>query len=433
MAMAATPFKYWTGSIKFRFQIVASAFHKGRIKVVYDPVYAIGRNYNLNYIEIIDIAEKQDFTIEVGNGRERSLLKSRAPFGPTSTVYGSTPLTYTDLGAGTLSVYVVNELTTPDTSTTHDIQVNVFVSAGDDFEVFVPDKRFQLFDFEPHGGYEPQSGAQVDDSIPAHESSPPVMEGSETLGVPHSNHEDLNKVFIGESIKSFRPLLKRYTLHSCLNATFGTDRRVLFGRRAAFPFFRGHVPGAVHLNSLSEPTNFCNPHLIHWVTMAFQGWRGSMRWKIVPEGFIAQDSLPFIQVERFSSTAKYYNGNSAVDTPTNESNCAAHAVGDPDFDFPITNKPLVGFGGSVLTTGYVNPNLEFEVPFYSSDRFIPGKRLDYTSTTGWEHDVFDYRIFMRGSNETYIDAYVAAGEDFQVYFWTGLPKIYPVSPETPLP
>lgn len=36
-AFAALPFRFWTGSMRFRFQIVCSTFHEGRLKIVYDP------------------------------------------------------------------------------------------------------------------------------------------------------------------------------------------------------------------------------------------------------------------------------------------------------------------------------------------------------------------------------------------------------------
>lgn len=436
-AMAAVPFKYWTGTMKFRFQVVASAFHKGRLKVVYDPNFISSNEYNTNYMEIIDIAEKQDFTIEVGNGQHQSLLTSATPQGSTITTYGSIPVGLSALGNGVLSLYIVNELTTPDTTAPRDIQVNVFVSMGDDFEVFVPDSRFQSYEFKPQSGFEPQSGGEdnnMNDALVSHAPSPPQQEGeTDIVGVGVTNHEHLNKVFTGEVIKSFRPLLKRYTLHSMLNATFNSDRRSLYGRRTAFPFLRGNVSSAVHSTSAAASYNYCNTMLLHWVTLAYSGYRGSIRWKICPMSFMANDSLPITQVQRDLSTRHYQNGRTAMFTPVTESQMAFQGTIDASETLPATNQPLGGAKGMTLTNGYVNPNTEFEVPFYSDDRFVPGKREDYTASFGdYELNVFDYKIFMRGNNETYINAFCAAGEDFQVYFWTGLPPIY-YNPDPPSP
>jgi len=84
-AFAALPFQYWKGSMKFRFQIVASSFHKGRLKIVYDPNYIANNTYltyseyNTNYLKIVDIAEEQDFTVEVGMGQNTSFLSHHNP------------------------------------------------------------------------------------------------------------------------------------------------------------------------------------------------------------------------------------------------------------------------------------------------------------------------------------------------------------------
>ena len=434
-AMAALPFKFWTGTMKFRFQVVASAFHKGRLKVVYDPNFVSSNEYNTNYMEIIDIAEKQDFTIEIGNGQHQSLLTSPLPSGNPFTVYSTVALGPSALGNGVVSLYIVNELTTPDTSAPRDISINVFVSMGDDFEVFVPDDRFQNYEFKPQSGFEPQSGSEkdVNDALVAHEPSPPQQEVSDVLGVGSTNDENLNKVFTGEVIKSFRPILKRYSLHSILNASFNSDRRVLYGRRTAFPFLRGNVAGAVHSTSSAAPYNYCNTLLIHWVTLAFSGYRGSVRWKILPQSFMQADGLPITQVQRDTSTRHYVNGRTAVFTPSSESNMAFQGALNPSLTLPSISNPFGGVKGMAMSNGYVNPNIEFEVPFYSDDRFIPGKLENYTESFGvQELNVFDYRIFVRGNNETYFDAYCATGEDFQVYFWTGLPPVY-YDPSPPSP
>lgn len=78
-AAAAMPFKYWTGTMRYRFMIGCSSFHKGRLKVVYEPNTLSSNEYNTNYTQIIDLADRTDFTIEVGNGQEHTLLTHCQP------------------------------------------------------------------------------------------------------------------------------------------------------------------------------------------------------------------------------------------------------------------------------------------------------------------------------------------------------------------
>jgi len=152
---ASLPFKFWRGTMKYRFQIVASAYHKGRIKVTYDPSYAKTNEYNTNYTHIIDLAKEKDFTLEVGWGNERSMVKHRTP-GVSAPIYATSAIG-TDPGQlanGVVSVYVVNDLTTPNSTANNDVQVNVFVSAGDNFEVFDPSSENiqDLVWFQPQMG-----------------------------------------------------------------------------------------------------------------------------------------------------------------------------------------------------------------------------------------------------------------------------------------
>jgi hypothetical protein len=70
LAVAACPFEYWTGTIRYRFQVVCSTFHKGRLRISYDPQPGNTIEYNTAYTRIIDITNTQDFTIDIGIGRD---------------------------------------------------------------------------------------------------------------------------------------------------------------------------------------------------------------------------------------------------------------------------------------------------------------------------------------------------------------------------
>lgn len=142
------PFEYWTGSMDFRFQIVCSAYHRGRLRFVWDPDYYSGNDYNVNYSQIVDISNARDIKIRVGWGQTTTYL-------PVSPVLGtgasqilfpsfSFPAPYTsreDWSNGTLSVFVVNELTTPAASGST-IGINVFTNMTDDFEVAGPTPQY---------------------------------------------------------------------------------------------------------------------------------------------------------------------------------------------------------------------------------------------------------------------------------------------------
>ena len=450
-AVAALPFRYWNGSMKFRFQVVCSTFHKGRLEIRYDPGHvdpATSSEYNINYIEMIDIAETQDFTIEVTNSQPYSLLRHLDP-GLDSATEGYSTVNYISslrgLCNGVISVRVLNELTIPNSAINNDISINVFVSAGDDFEVFVPEDNFQKFVFFPS-----QSGAEViPESQNTSEPSAPQQAESDHMGADLQYSSELNMVFAGESILSFRPLLKRYNLwRRERNSLLGNqDFRKITRQRLAFPFYRKGAATDFIEASDTGGYNFCNTVLLHWVTACFSGYRGSIRYKYLytksagcegPTANCCDDIGSRVYVERLdpltSSNPAYFNADSPM--VTDPAWLVSQSV-IPGF----ADRVPTGTRGSVYATDVINPNIEFEVPYQTQYRFVPGKlaRMTNSNNPAFQAGTYQnlYRLSWEGhtSIEQQIDMHVAAGEDFQVYFWTGMPRVYyedaPPQPEPP--
>lgn len=426
-AMAALPFEYWTGTLKFRFQIVCSAFHKGRLKFVYDPLFLDSNEYNTNYIEIVDIADTQDFTLEVGNGQATTLLEHAIPGeDPIAEMHSTLPLEYRPFGNGVVGVYIVNELTTPNSFVENDIQVNVFISAGDDFEVFVPSDHFQKFVFKPQSGFEPQSGNEiVPESQDTQEPSAPEQSMSDKLGPGIQDTQQLNKVFVGETIVSFRTLLKRYNLwrRDKTSSDGGAVTKRYRVTKSMFPFYRGNVSGAVDIcGSTNQPYNYVNTVMLHWVTAAFSGWRGSIRYKLMFDKCYQSksdnvDSRVYVTREPIFPPGQPSYRRDLINYPfaTSDASCSNQIMAG------ITR--VTGTKGMMYATDKINPVVEFEVPYYSQYRFTPGKQIDYTEDYNWTPNwSMEAQVFASGG--TVVDYHVAAGEDFQVYFFTGLPRMY---------
>jgi len=399
--------------------------------VVYDPNYFATNEYNTNYLTVIDIADKTDFTVEIANGQPQTLLEHAKPgIDSITTMYSTTAYTAPPSplrGNGVIGVYVVNELTTPNSTVSNDIEINVFVSMGDDFEVFVPDDHFQYFVCKPQMGFEAQSGSEeklVSESQNTQEPSAPQQDVAETLGPTMSDNSDINKVFTGESITSFRTMLKRYNLWNAISSLSGAPK-IIYGRLNMYPYFRGNVAGAVDQTDALAPYNYCNTILLHWCTWAFSGWRGSIRYKFLLKGPMQMSDRLIMYVQRHPiGEAAYRQG---ITTPPNylSSKQVAKSV-IPSYNvstFPNSDQVFTGMKGQIFQSGWLNPNIEFECPYYSPYRFTPGKEEDLTNTANW-NEGFDYFISLDGATSSSIDIHVSAGEDFQLYFFTGLPRLY---------
>jgi hypothetical protein len=432
-AVACMPFEYWTGSMKFRFQIVCSSFHKGRLKVVYDPDFIATNEYNTNYLHVVDIADTKDFTIEIGNGQHHTLLDHLKPgIHSITTAYGTTRFTSKSSGNGVIALYVVNELTTPNSTVSNDIEINVFVSMGDDFEVFVPSNDFQQFIYKPT--LSEQSGTIVPESENTTEPSAPLHDETVKLGPTLQDDELINKVYTGESITSFRQILKRYNLHSSIGL-LDDGNKMLQVQMAAFPYLRGNVDGAIHLSNISRKYNYCNTVMLHWVSHCFSAWRGSIRWKAIVRGYRSGIKwTPRMEVSRFNKPGPYTERRlDPFPDYYNASRAAASAVvsmNTPFFHFS-NGQPDSASCGTALTVGEINPTLEWEIPFYSALRHIPGKTEDWTSAI--QHGGSIINVWHGPDSPSTLDFYCAAGEDYVPYFWTGCPPLYyeplPIAPE----
>lgn len=440
-AMAALPFKYWSGSMRYRFQIVCSNFHKGRLAFVFEPNYwtsaALDR-YNTNYMQIIDISNTQDFTIEVPNGQMHTLLPHPRPgINTQAQMFGIPPYIApledlrVNTSNGVLGVFVLNNLTSPsDAGTT--VGINVFVSAGDDFGVHVPDDWFQQFNphFDSQSGVEATHHNSVDYNAPKNGD---IL----VLGPKGKVSPETNLVFAGETISSFRQLLKRYSRWRSL--CLGSDTGKHFRYRQKFSWFpayrgrpyQGNIPDAT---AAATGYAYNTTTLLHWVSLAFRGMRGSTRFKFVPYVVSNGDTNISGTMERYSNDDGFEFFDRVITQQTSlttQSEAAWFGMRNT-VDGHNDDRLMQTANGAAVFHSAVNPTCEVEIPYYCNRRFVSGR---HTNWMDWDtYQVGGFYLNLHGfmSFQTYANLFQSVGEDFQVYFFMGLPKMY-YEPIPPLP
>nr|QKN88743.1 MAG: structural polyprotein [Totiviridae sp.] len=145
LAYIANVFKFWRGSIRYRFEVVATQQHTGRLIVAWVPNdsfgstgYPIADAQTINTLsqfpcEIFDLALNKEFEFVVPYNSP-SRYKKMPDFYPFNQLDSSLPaVNNQDYTLGSLVLMVQNKLTHPGT-VANTVQINVFVSAGDDFE-----------------------------------------------------------------------------------------------------------------------------------------------------------------------------------------------------------------------------------------------------------------------------------------------------------
>lgn len=456
---ATHPFEYWKGSMKYRFQICSSGYHKGRLKFVYDPVgTSAPAEYNICYTQIVDIAENNDFTIEVGWGQPETW---RRHFGFTevpSQMYSAGALVYNgstgyalgNHGNGTLSVFVVNDLTVPNSAVPNDVVINVSISVGDDFEVAQPSDYCLT-----HLGFEPQTipdtplapDFPVDPFVPdikpqsleidrVVSEAPPCLP---KMGPDTVTNSALNKIHYGETIASFRTLLKRYNLHEIMYSDeeeFNGTLNVLEFTRTNFPYYPGYTtytPADSNVIVAAPTGNYAYARmtLLHYLTRAFGAWRGSIRYSLDASCLVTASATDFtnnfsdatISVSRISSSNGEASSEARImDRLRYADLTTADTAKKSLYDF---NAQSEGLSGLARWTTKVNPIGTFEAPFFSSIRFAPGKRGSVFNQADIYQPAFRVSLTMQsGLHPNVIYSYVAAGEDFTTNFFLGAPIFY---------
>lgn len=471
VAFATFPFEYWKGTLRYRFQVVCSGFHKGRLKIVYDPygvpqtaTVADPAEYNVAYTEIVDIAECNDFTVDVGWGQNtafRQHLNFPQILGNSfASASGTTPAPALGLnsantigvGNGTLAVYVVNELTTPNSTVMADIEVLVSVSACDDYEVAAPTdfylNRLALTPITtPQGMIEPQ-GADED---MLNLDNPVVDPGTiRYMGSTTVTDKLINRIHMGEAIASFRQMLKRYNLHEVFcPAESGEYAGMYKGQRRMFPFYGGYTTSTpsdsnliITLSTGAGNYAYARLTLMNYLTPAFGAWRGGVRYTVdttfneidnalaEPIAFTSQSTW---EVSRIGNIAERTLAETVDSDPAFSQQITFQNVPADNRWAALANSNM-GLSGSTRWNTQVNPIQSFEIPYYSKYRFAPARQKTLWASKDVYQDSFNMVVTQGATAGPDLNfVYVAAAEDFTLMFYLSPPIFYSQTIPDPSP
>lgn len=233
-------FRYWRGSIEYRFKLVKTQYHSGRLEVLWYPGELTDAitNPEMMYREIHDIRSKNEFVVKI----------------PFNYRYPWCSLTSANFNyTGRLFVRVLNPLRAP-TTVAQSVKLLVYTRAGPDFQFAMP--------------------RSMRNTLVAHTPKPSVNAQANFTEVTLNNDTDVNRRGIGEAVLSARTLCRRYvdfqtnggsTRHSqdCIsaNATYAqlntVDYLSIFGM-----FYRMRSGGVRILKSFTQGPGMVNKYSI---------------------------------------------------------------------------------------------------------------------------------------------------------------------------
>lgn len=418
MAFAANPFKYWRGTLKVRFQVVASQYHRGRLAVAYEPNIAQQAtlltqpppDFNSRKIQIFDLQEFDGVEIEFPWAQSEMFclvppidyledaLSGRFAYTPSyNNLY--TPVLGDGDGQGYANgffeILVVNDLTAaiPDPPP---ISINVYVSM-EDMEVACPTNNTigDLAYVLPSRRDASDEEEKVDEVAPVSlkfESAEAVTGkfdhemGMKTEMLSDKTVDQVFQIGFGERIKSFRTLLKRPSTQWYLGGELSGKINYFYFN--AIPQNYRYYQLTIINNWLFRPDS-TEVDLFAYLRGAFVGMRGGFRYTAVP--YANTTGINALSVNRFQSPD-----------------------GDPVNYIPagVTTSAGVSYTGTHYAIMSSNPTISFECPYYDSSRFLSAQG---TSPKG--NDLFPHKDELEKFR---LGVYQDATNDFRVLL-TGVP------------
>lgn len=429
-------FENWRGDMIYTFRIVKSPFHRGRLRITYDPVgdatnnvVTVAESSSAVFNQIVDLGSDDVVEMRIPYQQAIPWLRT-SPLDSTLNIPYSTSATPTfnvdsRFRNGAFTVRVMNVLTAP--VATAPISINVSVRGAENLEFAnpssVPDtlKAFQV-----------QSADQIMQS-----------DVGVTVGNTTSTTHLLGGVTFGESVESLRPLLHRvnHVQSSTAAGSSSTGYQMMTYRFHKIPPFSGYdvsgesrAPGLI-VTASNFQYNFTRDTPLHWIMRAYVAYRGSMAWHFNAScnQTRAITDWAVTRIPDFQGNNSFdFTNNAAVGTLANV--YSARRV--------MTLAKMKTHSGTVATNQMTQSGLSVECPNYTAyllQSTSPGNATAPTSTTtsaaydGAFNDVFALQLnSCSGQSDLsttvstwpQVHMYVGAGTDFSLYYYLNAPTYY---------
>lgn len=446
----ANAFKYWRGTMIYRIEVVATPFHRGKLRVIFDPFWdfrnGIGMEQtNIPYSHIIDLSETRSYEFCVGWGSNLNFLDCTSFDVPWIDDFdGQTD--FLDRG-GSYNGIVTLTQQSPLTvgilnpgSTKSSAFINIYARMSDDSVFCEPTDKFMndavLYRIPPRdagpGLIDADAFSQLVSNPGGNEEA---LESGKTIclnEVPEFHDSgELTGIHFGERCTSIRPLIKRYSLVDYIVVTLptGIDKNYTLNVcTASLPLWRRYTDVSPNNASPQGAFRFAKNHYVNWFLTAYMGYRGGARWKFSAsgDGILTTNWQEITNSSRssysFQNTTNWVGGNSA--------NIKLAALFAQSSAYP---------SGGHFVSPKLNPTLEVEIPYYSKYRFKVLRNVDITNPSFPRDEnpgYFDYRINYDGTARggpvnTIVSKFYAAADDFSMIYYKFPPVVERTSDPIP--
>lgn len=421
-------FDYWRGPIIFRFKVVRSQYHRGRLNINWDQrATSIGAIPNCGDAStmnvVLDLDESDEVEVEIPYIQAKPFLEVLTSNWkmPTTRTWENSSGTPTLTGGeynGFISVKVMNRLTAPEA--TSDVDVLVFVRAGKGFQLAAPSE------------IDPNWTHSVKDNS--------VLQSDKVYTLGNQGDDlDVYKEVFGENITSIRELLHRsalsYNWIPYAASTVGMFNLVVPIRRYprppgmydnAWDYADSATPGTPNPNNFSRMTH------LNWVLPVFVGYKGSVNMTVNVVNNFNGWSLDRIEVCR-------RNINQSITAATRRPDyfTLANTLTRDVKQKQLNTQTKWGHdcvAGAALTTQKTNAGFVVNLPYYVNSKFLnTSPYSQYSNTDAVSNSALDWfelnvSIYKNDADNypkgMYFQVFYASGPDFDVVFNLGCPMVF---------
>lgn len=328
--------------MKFRFKIVRTEFHSGRLMVTFSPKEAGLVNTSVTYPttsylnrEIYDIRMCNEFEVIVP-------YICQSPYRTTTDSADS---------IGTLDIWIANQLESPDTVSSS-VKIIVEVAGGEDMEFAIP---YQYNNKTAVTGLTPQSGLSK-------EGPNDCSLSRDNIGASNVVQNELNSGFcVGEKVTSFRTLIKQPNLLIQTSSTYTSDHVTFSYVPYAFPVYEEATTPINPIVNTDLYTTLCSIYALS---------RGGVRFKAFARTQFAETDTDV--VKNFGVTAY------SVPTPSSGQFNAMYKT-SPSQDFYLTDPRGYSSGNRAYFDQSSGELLQVQIPQYS--RYHSRANADHMCST----------------------------------------------------
>lgn len=440
MCMIAQQFKFWRGDIEFRIQAVCTQYHKGRLRITWDPTANLVANSattSTSFTKIVDLEPDMNISFRVSYLQARHWLTCKGLFDKRNyfRVSGDifNPETEDGFTNGMITIRVLNELSSPVATST--VQLMVFVKGCSNLEFCNPENQIppEMSYFVAQSGEWQETGDCV------------AIQGDK----PKTVIPEQYSVYAGECVKSLRVLLRRTNMEQAFTLGLipydvNINLHIIRANQTKYPSPVGYDPKAFfNASSLNagpnHPYNFTSHTAFTDVVPCFVGMRGSMRWQYnfdLAES--AQSTLNTIRVDRETAQVPLQGGGN-INLITQEAVTTFYDFGGTPYVYQ--NVPQ-GSAGTSLNNTRTQTGVAVECPHYYRTRFVGtdcthwtiGSSVDDTNLESYTVSSV-YKKSPSGdppAKNVVLQRYYSAGTDFTTFFFLAVPILYAYT-SRPLP